>query len=376
MPWNWKQPDWPHFRFDASALAALEQRFLLSSGEVIGAVRHIDPDERDRLRIELLSDEAVKTSAIEGETLDRLSVQSSLRRQLGLATDRRSVQPREHGIAEMTVDVYGTYALPLDDATLFRWHTMLMAGSRHLESIGAYRSHSDAMQIVSGQLDRPTIHFEAPPSAQVPEEMHKFISWFNASALTGATPLPALTRAGLSHLWFESIHPFEDGNGRLGRALTEKALAQSLGQPSLIMLSFTIEQQRKAYYDQLEIHQRTLDVTEWLVWFSQTVLTAQQTTLDRVAFYIAKAHFYDRFRGAFNPRQEKVIARLFEAGPDGFISGLSADNYLAITRTSRATATRDLQDLVDKGALTRSGQLRFTRYALNWVTGADPVAGF
>ncbi|MBA8845726.1 Fic family protein [Ochrobactrum sp. RH1CCR137] len=366
MLWNWTQPDWPHFHYDASALVALEQRFLLSSGEVIGAVRHINPDERDRLRIELLSDEAVKTSAIEGETLDRLSVQSSLRRQLGLDTDRRSVQPREHGIAEMTVDVYGTYALPLDDATLFRWHTMLMAGSRHLESIGAYRSHSDAMQIVSGQLDRPTIHFEAPPSAQVPDEMHRFISWFNETAPNGSSPLPALTRAALSHLWFESIHPFEDGNGRLGRALAEKALAQSLGQPSLIMLSFTIEQQRRAYYDQLEIHQRTLDVTEWLVWFSQTVLTAQQTTLDRVAFYIAKAHFYDRFRGAFNPRQEKVIARLFEAGPDGFIGGLSADNYLAITKTSRATATRDLQDLVDKGALTRSGQLRFTRYALNW----------
>ncbi|KAB2729245.1 Fic family protein [Brucella intermedia] len=366
MPWNWTQSDWPHFHYDASALAALEQRFLLSSGEVIGAVRHIDPDDRDRLRIELLSDEAIKTSAIEGETLDRLSVQSSLRRQLGLDTDRRSVQPREHGIAEMTVDVYGTYALPLDDATLFRWHTMLMAGGRHLESIGAYRSHPDAMQIVSGQLDRPTIHFEAPPSAQVPGEMHRFISWFNESAPTGSTPLLALTRAGLSHLWFESIHPFEDGNGRLGRALAEKALAQSLGQPSLIMLSFTIEQQRKAYYDQLEMHQRTLDVTAWLVWFAETVLTAQQTTLDRVAFYIAKAHFYDRYRGAFNPRQEKVIARLFEAGPEGFIGGLSADNYLAITKTSRATATRDLQDLVDKGALTRSGQLRFTRYALNW----------
>lgn len=330
-------------------------------------MRHIHPDERDLLRIELLSDEAIKTSAIEGETLDQLSVQSSLRRQLGLATDRRAVQPREHGIAEMTVDVYGTYALPLDDATLFRWHTMLMAGSRHLESIGAYRCHSNAMQIVSGQLDLPTIHFEAPPLAQVPDEMHRFISWFNESALTGGTPLPALTRAALSHVWFESIHPFEDGNGRLGRALAEKALAQSLGQPSLILLSFAIEQNRKAYYAQLEQHQRTLDVTEWLVWFGQTVLAAQQLTLQRVHFYIAKAHFYGRFRGVLNPRQEKVVARLFEAGPEGFVGGLSADNYLAITKTSRATATRDLQDMVDKGALTRSGQLRFTRY----VSGAN-----
>ncbi len=151
----------------------MEQQFLLSSSEVLGAVRHIDPNERDLLRIELLSDEAIKTSAIEGETLDRLSVQSSLRRQLGLATDRRALQPREHDIAEMSVDVYGTYASPLDDATLFRWHQILMAGNRHLETIGAYRTHTDAMQIVSGHLDRPTIHFEAPPSEQVPGEMNR-----------------------------------------------------------------------------------------------------------------------------------------------------------------------------------------------------------
>lgn len=151
----------------------MEQQFLLSSSEVLGAVRHIDPNERDLLCIELLSDKAIKTSAIEGETLDRLSVQSSLRRQLGLATDRRALQPREHDIAEMSVDVYGTYASPLDDATLFRWHQILMAGNRHLETIGAYRTHTDAMQIVSGHLDRPTIHFEAPPSEQVPGEMNR-----------------------------------------------------------------------------------------------------------------------------------------------------------------------------------------------------------
>ncbi|WP_095445150.1 Fic family protein [Ochrobactrum quorumnocens] len=371
MTWNWVQPDWPNFRYDSAALHSLEHQFLLSSGEVIGAVRHIDQEQRNLLRIELLSDEAVKTSAIEGETLDRLSVQSSLRRQLGLATDRRSVQPREHGIAEMMIDVYGSYASLLDDATLLRWHQMLMAGNRHLETIGAYRTHTDAMQIVSGHLDRPTIHFEAPPSEQVPGEMDHFIAWFNETAPNGTSPLPALTRGALSHLWFESIHPFEDGNGRLGRALAEKTLAQSLGQPSLILLSFAIEQNRKAYYAQLEQHQRTLDVTEWLLWFGQTVLAAQQLTLQRVRFYIDKAHFYDRYRGAFNPRQEKVVARLFEAGPDGFVGGLSADNYLAITKTSRATATRDLQDLVDKGALTRQGQLRFTRYTLNWAPFND-----
>lgn len=366
MAWNWTQPNWPNFRYDLSMLQSLEQKFLLSSGEVIGALRHINPEERDQLRIELLSDEAIKTSAIEGETLDRLSVQSSLRRQLGLATDRRSVQPREHGIAEMMIDVYGTYASSLNNGTMFRWHVMLMQGSRHLETIGAYRTHTDAMQIVSGHLERPTIYFEAPPSRQVVTEMGRFMCWFNDSAPNGSSPLPALTRAALSHVWLESIHPFEDGNGRLGRALAEKALAQSLGQPSLILLSFAIEQSRKDYYEQLEKNQRSLDVTQWLVWFAETVLDAQQLTLQRVHFYIAKAHFYDRFRGALNPRQEKVIVRLFDGGPDGFVGGLSANNYLAITKASRATTTRDLQDLVDKGALTRSGQLRFTRYALNW----------
>ncbi len=174
----------------------------------------------------------------------------------------------------------------------------------------------------------------------------------------------ALIRAGLSHLYFESVHPFEDGNGRLGRALAEKSLAQNIGQPSLTALAFTIERERKAFYDQLEHHQKTLDVTPWLIWFAETVLKAQQVTLERVGFFISKTHFYDWHRDRFNSRQSKVIARLFKTGPDGFKGGLSADNYIAITGTSRATATRDLQDLVEKGDLTRTGELRYTRYWL------------
>jgi Fic family protein len=365
MIWNWAQKRWPQFTYDATQVAPLENRFLSSSGEVIGAVRHFTDEERDLLRIELLSDEAVKTSEIEGEMLDRLSVQSSLRRQLGLDADSRPVKPQERGIAEMMIDVYNSWPLPLDHATMFRWHGMLMSGNRHIGTIGGYRTHEDAMQIVSGRHDKPTLHYEAPPSRQVPEEMAAYVEWFNRSAPNGATPLPALTRAGLGHLYFESIHPFEDGNGRIGRALAEKSLAQSLERPSLIALAHTIENGRKAYYDQLERNQRTLDVTEWLIYFAETVLEAQRTTLKRVAFYIAKAHFYDRFRGQFNERQAKVIARLFREGPEGFTGVLSAENYIAITRTSRATATRDLIDLVTKGALKRSGERRHTRYILN-----------
>ncbi len=364
MTWNWQLPHWPDFRYDAAAIASYEQRFLLSSGEILGAVHHVSAADRDQLRIELLSDEAMQTSAIEGEMLDRLSVQSSLRRHMGLDPDTYPAKPREQGVAEMMVDVYSTYASPLADETLFRWHGMLLSHDQRLDAIGAYRRHEDAMQIVSGRIDRPTVHFEAPPSAQVPNEMARYIAWFNETAPNGAGAIPPLIRAGLSHLYFESIHPFEDGNGRLGRALAEKALAQNLGQPSLIALAFTIERDRKAYYDQLEQHQKAEDITGWLVWFAQMVLTAQQVTLDRVSFFIAKGHFYDRHRDHLNDRQAKVIARLFEAGPAGFKGGLSAENYLSITGTSRATATRDLQDLVEQGALLRSGELRHTRYRL------------
>ena len=171
MKWNWTQKGWPQFTHDVTALEPLERRFLLSSGEVIGAVRHVSEEERNLLRIELLSDEAMKTSEIEGEILDRLSVQSSLRRQFGLDADNRPVKPQVRGIAEMMVDVYDTWSTTLDHETLFRWHGMLMTGNLHIGTIGGSQVHDDAMQIVFGRLDNPTVHYEAPPSRQVPAEM-------------------------------------------------------------------------------------------------------------------------------------------------------------------------------------------------------------
>jgi len=266
MAWNWQITGWPEFRYDEAALAPLEQRFLLSSGEVLGAFHHVSPSERDQLRIDLLSDEAMKTSAIEGEMLDRLSVQSSLRRHLGLEPDSYPNKPREQGVAEMMVNVYATYAAALGHDTLFRWHEMLLSFDMRLETIGSYRQHKDAMQIVSGRMDRPVVHFEAPPSEQVSAEMDRYVAWFNRTGPGGKAPLQALTRAGLSHLYFESIHPFEDGNGRLGRALAEKSLAQNIGQPSLIALAFAIERKRKDYYDQLERHQMSHGVTSSVFW--------------------------------------------------------------------------------------------------------------
>jgi Fic family protein len=365
MAWNWQQPDWLDFSYDAAALEPLEKQFLLHSGEFIGAFKHIGPDDRDMLKIELISDEALKTSAIEGEILDRDSLQSSLRQQFGLSTDNRRVSPAERGIAEMMVALYKSFADPLTHETMFAWHGMIMSGQRSIQVIGGYRKHAEPMQVVSGSAHDPTVQFEAPPSARMKKEMDAFVAWFNETAPKGKRPLPALTRAGIVHLYFVSVHPFEDGNGRVGRALAEKSLAQNLGQPSLIALAYTIERDRKAYYEMLERSNKGNEITQWLTYFAETILQAQHNTILRVDFYIAKAKLYDRLRGQLNPRQEKAIARMFREGIDGFRGGLSAENYISITRASRATATRDLQDLVAKGALVRTGELRHTRYHLN-----------
>ena len=168
-----------------------------------------------------------------------------------------------------------------------------------------------------------------------------------------------------------SIHPFEDGNGRIARALAEKSLAQNLGHPSLIALSYTIERARKAYYSALERNNKDIEITDWLVYFADTINQAQGNTIKRVDFYIAKAKLYEQLRGKLNERQEKVIARMFREGIDGFKGGLSAENYIGITKTSRATATRDLQDLLTVGALTKTGELRHRRYHLNLARTKD-----
>ncbi|MDR0934251.1 MAG: Fic family protein [Burkholderiaceae bacterium] len=373
MRWNWQQEDWPHFAYDKTALAPLEERFLRASGEFIGIFRHVDTKDQDALRIELISEEALKTSEIEGEILDRVSVQSSLRQQFGLDVKGSGrVRQQERGIAEMMSQLFTTFAEPLQQETLFSWHNMLMSGTQQLRQIGHYRDHSDPMQIVSGPVTRPKIHFEAPPSKRVPGEMARFIQWFNDTAPHGPGPLPALTRAGIAHLYFESIHPFEDGNGRIGRALVEKVLSQHLGQPYLLALSYTIERGRKAYYDHLERANKHNEITSWLLYFAETILAAQQNTVERVTFVIEKARFYNNMAGRLNERQAKVIARLFREGPEGFKGGLSANNYISITRTSPATATRDLQDLVDKGALIRTGERRYTRYWLNTGKRLNP----
>ena len=365
MIWNWQQEDWPAFRYKAALLREMEDNFLKKSGMFLGAYQHMGENDQCSFMIEAMSDEAVKTSEIEGEYLNRESLQSSLRRNFGLDTDTRKIPPAEQGISEMMVDLYQTYSASLTHETLFGWHAMLTKGRRDLKDVGCYRTHEEPMQVVSGYIHAPKVHFEAPPSKDVRQEMEAFIGWFNKTAPGEESPLSALTRVGMAHLYFVCIHPFEDGNGRIGRAIAEKALSQDLKQPTLIALSHTIQNNKKTYYDRLESNNKDMEITPWLLYFAETILKAQEHTQNMVTFLIEKTKLYEKLRDQLNPRQQKVIARLFREGPSGFKGGLSAENYIRITGTSRATATRDLQNLVDIGALTHTGMLKSTRYYLN-----------
>lgn len=364
--WNWKLKEWPHFLFYRKALEALEYQFSEKSGTVLGVLKHILDDSKDDFLVEILSDEAVKTSEIEGEYINRDSVQSSIKRNLGLAYEKRKISPAEFGISEMMVDLYLNYNQPLTHNILFLWHKMITNGRRDLTDIGCYRTHEDPMQIVSGRLDLPKIHFEAPPSKIIPKEMERFVSWFNnVHQATENQIIFPLAKAGIAHLYFVCIHPFEDGNGRIGRAIAEKSIAQSLHRPSLISLATTIEANKKNYYTLLEKSNTTLEITEWLVYFARMVLDALEHTLNRIDFLVEKTKFFDRFSNQLNERQIKVVQRLFESGHEGFKGGLSAKNYMSISKSSASTATRDLQELIDKKILNKTGTLKSTRYFLN-----------
>lgn len=360
MIWNWQHKNWPDFTYNEAVFSEYENRFLHKAGIMYGSLKHIAQGDKDVLRIQLMSEEAYKTSEIEGEVLNRDSLQSSIRKYFGLNTDNRKIPPAEQGIAEMLVDLYKSYDTPLDHERLFAWHEMLTNGRRDLKDIGCYRTHAEPMQIISGSLYDPKVHFEALPSKDVPEEMGTFIRWFNETQ-----KLPILLRAGIAHIYFESIHPFEDGNGRIGRAISVKALSQGLKGPTLIALAQATERSRKAYYNALQSTNSGLDIQEWLEFFCHSVLEAQDLTQSMIDFLIEKSKFYGCFSNMLNERQSKVIDRMFEEGIDGFKGGLSANNYIAISGAARATATRDLQALTGMGALKKTGERKYTRYYLN-----------
>lgn len=258
------------------------------------------------------------------------------------------------------VRVRESWDKPLTCEVLFGWHRLLMAGAAR-GPVGEWRTGSEPMQVISGRVDRPTVHFEAPPSAQVPIEMKRFIGWFNVEARRILHPP---VRAALAHLYFETIHPFTDGNGRIGRAVAEKALSQALGRPAVLSISQSIEGNRKSYYAALQAAQRSNNITNWVRYFAQVAVAAQDLVEKRVLFVLAKAKFLDRIKGEINDRQRKVVERILREGPTGFQGGMNARKYMSLTGASKATATRDLGDLASRGIMAAKGAGRSVRYDL------------
>jgi len=360
MKWSWQLPGWPNFSYEESWLAPFEEAFLFHAGEMFGSVRHLGAEDNDEIRIEIIREEAMTTSRIEGEFLDRESIQSSLRRHFGFQNEKPTLQLREKGVSDLLMDVYRSFDEPLSHELLTRWHGKLFRGQR--ADAGNYRSGPEPMQIVSGALHEPEIHYEAVPSDRVVPEMERLIEWVTRTHRKKS--VPALTLAGIAHLWFEQIHPFEDGNGRIGRALAEKSLSMSLGRPALISLSTVIDGKKSAYYRAFAGANQTIDITRWLEYFLPLVIQAQDLSLRKIDFVIRKGRLLGRHSGHMNERQEKAIKRMLREGVEGFEGGLSAAKYISITQASNATATRDLHDMVEKGVLTRTGEKRHTRYWL------------
>lgn len=366
MTYNWQQKDWPEFKYDLREIEDTLFAFAEKVGQVSGLMKGLPEDTQTETIIDMMVSEAIKTSEIEGETLNRKDVISSIRNNLGFNQNLEQVRDKKaEGAAELMIDVRDSYAEVLTQKKLFSWHRMIMKGSLGLK-VGEWRSHKEPMHVVSGAIGRETIHYEAPPSNRVPKEMRHFIAWFNNTGPEGNNEIKKPTvRAAITHLYFESIHPFEDGNGRIGRALSEKALSQGVGRPILLSLSRTIEANRKVYYDALQTGQRANEITPWVNYFGKMALASQIQAEEHIDFILMKTKFFDRFKGQLNERQHRVARRMLEEGPKGFEGGMSTKKYISLTHTSKATATRDLQDLVEKGAFIPSGGGRSTRYKVN-----------
>ncbi len=358
MTWNWQLPDWPNFTYEVKIIADMERQFLLQVAPN-SLLKNHHPQTYSQFMVDVLSQEGMESAKIEGELLCRESLQSSIKKHFGLKTHAKE-KAKETGMAEALCDVYESFAMPLSHEMLWKWHFLLFKNETNEIELGKYRSHVEPMQIVSHRYGDPKVFFEAPPSERVFGEMQRFIDWFN----TKESLTVVLEKAAVAHLYFENIHPFEDGNGRIGRLLIEKVLSQGIGQPILIAVSKILEKRKKEYYAALECCNKTLQVDSWLLFFAEVVLQAEKDAEELLNHLIHKMKLMTMLKGTINERQEKVLLKMFQSGPEGFVGGLSAEKYIAITKASRATATRDLAELVSLQALTKTGELRHTRYWL------------
>ena len=380
MKYIWQHPDWPNFVFNRADIQLDLYRYAMDSARLAGGIDQLTGGDQTEASIDLLVAEAIKSSQIEGEQLNREDVRSSLRNYLGLnAIPERVGDPRAEGIAALLVDARNTFMTPLNCERLCYWHELVIPHDTDIFgrqfNKGAFRNSAEPMQIVSGPVGYEQIHYEAPPAKDVPDQMVRFLEWYNQTGPNGNIKMPGPVRAAIAHVWFELIHPFEDGNGRIGRAVADVALAQDLQRPSLLSLSVSIEKKRDEYYEQLgQVSRGDLDISAWVEWFVRTVTEAQMSAKDQVNFVLSKARFFDQYGDKLNDRQLKAITKMFDAGVAGFTGGMTAKKYMSITRSSKATATRDLSELLEFGCFVKSGAGRSVSYDLNINVNQQPAA--
>ena len=361
----WQASDWPSWRCDLVALAGPMAEVSRAQGLLMGRLADVGRPKRDQASLSALTEDVVKTSEIEGERLDIESVRLSITRRLGMDINALAPVDRHvEGVVEMVLDATANCAAPVTRERLFGWHAALFpTGCSGLSKIkvGGWRDDaSGPMQVMSGPIGRQRVHFEAPPADCLKAEMSRFLEWVDTK-----TGEPPLIKAGLAHLWFVTLHPFDDGNGRIARAIGDLLLARADGSPQrFYSLSAQIQRERNAYYDILERTQKgTLDVTAWLAWFLGTLHRAvdqAQHTLDAV---LAKARFWQRFAGIpLNERQAQLLNRLL----DGFEGKLTTSKWAAIAKCSPDTALRDINELLAHDVLRKSAAGgRSTSYELN-----------
>jgi len=366
--YTWQHPRWPHFHYDKQSLTVAFTRYGEAMGNVTGSLSSINPKDLCTIIAETTVSNAVDSSAIEGEHLNLDCLKFNVMKNLSVPVGGRVMRrAKEEGVASMAMTSRNTFNDPLSKIILDDLHKMAL---RHeIENppllntlrIGDYRQ-SDGMQIVSGRIDNPTVHYEAPPAAMVRQEMERFIDWFNKSRKDES--LTGVERAAISHLWFETIHPYEDGNGRVGRAITDKALSQDIGYPTLACLSTAILEDHSTYYSELNKASTSLDITDWVKWFTRTTVRSYEIAMDKVDRVLDKARFWQAHSDkSFNERQEQTINTMFSMNPNNF--GMTPKKYMGITRCSKATATRDIAELRKRGCLTQEGKGRSVRYNLS-----------
>lgn len=355
----WQAPDWPQWRFDLEALAGPLADVSLAQGMLMGRLRDVGMPLRDQASLGALTEDVVKTSAIEGEVLDVASVRSSIARRIGVDIGALAPVDRHvEGVVEMILDATGNCHAPVTRERLFSWHAALFPTSYSGMSrinVGTWRTDADGpMQVVSGPLGRQRVHFEAPAAKRVDADMRAFLAWLNApEPVAGGSMTPPLLKAGLAHLWFVTVHPFDDGNGRIARAIGDMLLARADGSPQrFYSLSAQIQRERNAYYAILENTQKqSMDVTEWLAWFLATLRRAVDHANEVLDKVLAKTNYWQRWGAEpLNERQAKLLNRLL----DGFEGKLTTTKWAAIAKCSPDTALRDITDLLNRNMLRKA----------------------